>query len=142
MSFTGNYLTSSFKKELLEAAHDFGPNGDTFKLALYTSEASLGPETTAYTPTNEISETGSYGAGGITLVVLGPQRLGTSGVVSFQDAVVTGGTFTTRGGLVYNANTGASVAVLDFGADRISAGQTFTVKFAPTSSLSALVQIR
>jgi len=140
MAFTGNYLTTSFKKELLEGGHNFTTG--TFKLALYTSAASLGPETEQYTSTNEISETGDYVAGGIVLVVLGPQRLGASAVVSFQDAVVTGGTFTARGGLVYNGDTGASVAVLDFGADRISAGQTFTVKFAPISSLSALVQIR
>jgi hypothetical protein len=142
MAFTGNYLTSSFKKELLEGLHNFGAGGDTFKLALYTGAASLGPDTEVYTSANEIGDTGDYVAGGITLVSLGPQRLGRSGVVSFQDAVVTGGTFTTRGGLVYNTTTGASVAVLDFGAERISAGGTFTVQFAPISSLSALVQIR
>jgi len=140
MAFTGNYLTTSFKKELLEGKHDF--TTDTFKLALYTREASLGPETELYGPANEIGDTGDYVAGGVTLVPLGPQRLGASAVVSFQDAVVTGGTFAARGGLVYNVATGASVAVLDFGADRISAGGTFTIQFAPTSSLSALVQIR
>jgi hypothetical protein len=142
MAFTGNHLTISFKKELLEGAHNFGPGGNTFRLALYTSAASLDANTTAYSPSNEISETGSYVAGGVVLVPLGPATQGSSGVVSFQNAVISGGTFTARGGLVYNADTGASVAVLDFGAERVSSGQTFEVQFAPISSLAALVQIR
>jgi hypothetical protein len=142
MAFTGNYLTTSFKKQLLEGAHNFASGGNTFKLALYTSAASLNAATTAYSPSNEISETGSYVAGGVVLVPLGPATQGSSGVVSFQNAVISGGTFTARGGLVYNADTGASVAVVDFGADRASNGQTFEVQFAPTSSPSALIQIR
>lgn len=142
MAFTGNYLTNSFKKELLEAAHNFGPGGNTFRLALYTNEATLNASTTTYTAANEISATGDYAAGGIALTPLPPALVDSSGVVSFQSAVVTGGTFTARGGLVYNADTGAAVAVLDFGADRLSTGGTFEVQFAPISSIAALVQIR
>jgi hypothetical protein len=142
MAFTGNYLTTSFKKQLLEGGHNFASGGNTFKLALYTSAASLNAATTVYSPANEISETGDYTTGGVTLVPLGPAVNASSGVVSFQTAVVTGGTFTARGGLVYNADTGASVAVVDFGADRESTGGTFEVQFAPTSSPSALIQIR
>jgi hypothetical protein len=142
MPFTGNYLTTSFKKQLLEGAHNFASGGNTFKLALYTGAASLNAATTTYSATNEISETGDYVAGGVTLVPLGPVVEGSAGVVSFQNATVTGGTFTARGGLVYNADTGASVAVLDFGADRVSTGGTFEVQFASISSLAALVQIR
>jgi hypothetical protein len=142
MAFTGNHLTTSFKKELLEGAHNFGPGGNTFRLALYTSAASLDANTTTYSPSNEISETGSYVMGGVVLVPLGPSVQGSSGVVSFQNVVISGGTFTARGGLVYNADTGASVAVLDFGAERVSNGQIFQVQFSPISSLAALVQIR
>lgn len=141
MAFTGNYLTTSFKKELLEGAHNFGSGGNTFRLALYTSAASLDANTAAYTTANEINATGDYSPGGVILVPLGPSVQGGSGAVSFQNAVITGGTFTARGGLVYNADTGASVAVLDFGADKVSTGWTFEVQFAPITSPAALIRI-
>ena len=141
MPFTGNYLTASFKKQLLEGAHNFASGGNTFKLALYTNAASLDGSTTTYSTVNEISETGDYVAGGVTLVPLAPAVEGTSGVVSFQNATITGGTFTARGGLVYNADTGASVAVLDFGADRVSTGGNFVVQMPPANATSALIRI-
>lgn len=141
MAFTGNHLTTSFKKELLEGSHNFGPGGNTFKLALYNSSASLNADTTQYSSENEIDETGDYILGGVTLTPLVPTVVESMAAVSFQTVTVTGGTFAARGGLVYNADTGTSVAVLDFGAEKVSSGGTFEVQFAPVSSPAALVRI-
>jgi hypothetical protein len=132
-------LCTSFKQELLEAIHDF-PN-DTFKIALYTSAASLDAATTAYTTSNEASGTG-YTAGGNTLSVTGPTTSGTAAFVDFADTVWNSATFTARGALIYNSSkANRAVAVLSFGSDRAVSGGNFTVQF-PTYDLSnAIVRI-
>jgi hypothetical protein len=141
MAFTGTYLTTSFKRELLEGRHDFRPGGNAFRLALYTNAAALDASTTSYTAAGEIPDTGDYAAGGILLTGSAPVSVSTTAAVSFDPAVITGGTFAARGALLYNADTGGAVAVLDFGADRVSSGGTFEVQFAPALSPTAVVRI-
>lgn len=140
--------TTSFKTELLQAVHNFGPTSpDTFKIALYTGNASLGPTTTAYTTTNEVTGTG-YSAGGVTLVIstsptaaLNNQQVPTA-YISFNPAVWAGATFIARGALIYNSSkSNKSVAVLDFGSDKTVTNQTFTVTFPVATANDAIVRI-
>lgn len=132
-------LCTSFKQELLEAIHDF-PN-DTFKIALYTSAASLDAATTAYTTSNEASGTG-YTAGGNTLSVTGPTTSGTAAFVDFADTVWSSATFTARGALIYNSSkANRAVAVLSFGSDRAVSGGNFTVQFPTYDLNNAIVRI-
>ena len=132
-------LCTSFKQELLEAIHDF-PN-DTFKIALYTSAASLDAATTAYTTSNEVSGTG-YTAGGNTLSVTGPTTSGTAAFVDFADTVWSSATFTARGALIYNSSkANRAVAVLSFGSDRAVSGGNFTVQFPTYDLNNAIVRI-
>jgi hypothetical protein len=135
-------LTTSFKKELLEAGHNFKTTGDTFRLALYTSSASLNADTTAYTTSNEVVGTG-YTAGGLALTNVDPTTGGTVGFADFINATWTTATLTARGALLYNdshAGNG-SVLVLDFGSDRSSAGTDFVVVFPVADAINALVRI-
>lgn len=140
--------TTSFKVELLQAVHNFGPTSpDTFYIALYTGNASLGSDTTAYTTDNEVTGTG-YSAGGIALTI---SQSPTSGInlqkvptayVSFAPAIWAGATFIARGALIYNQTQGnKSVAVLDFGSDKVATNQTFTVTFPIASADDAIVRI-
>lgn len=140
--------TTSFKVELLQAVHNFGPTGaDTFYIALYTGNAALGPSTTAYTTDNEVTGTG-YTAGGIPLVI---SQTPTSGVnnqqvptayISFDPAVWAGATFIARGALIYNQTQGnKSVAVLNFGSDKTVVNQTFTITFPAVTANDAIVRI-
>jgi hypothetical protein len=137
MAFTGNYTCNSFKTELLNGDVDF--SADTFKIALYTNDASLTASTTAYTTTGEVSATG-YTAGGNTLVATVSSTAGTS-FVNFANTSWSGA-FTARGALIYkyNGTTNPAVCVLDFGADRTST-TTFTVQFPATSATTALIRL-
>jgi hypothetical protein len=140
--------TTSFKVELLQAVHNFGPTSpNTFKIALYTAAASLDATTTVYTSTNEVVGTG-YTAGGNTLVInVSP----TSGLnvgqiptayIDFNDTSWANASFTARAALIYNATQGnKSVAVLDFGSDKSVNGNTFTIQFPPADANSAIVRI-
>ena len=120
-------LCTSFKLELLSATHDF--DNDTFKLALYTSSATLNADTTAYTTAGETSGTG-YTAGGEDLTVALTAISGTSAYVDFDDVSWSAATFTARGGLVYNSSkSDKAVAVIDFGSDKAVSGGTLTVQF-------------
>lgn len=143
MAFTGNYLCTSFKVECLTGTHDFtNGTGHTFKLALYTSSATLDASTTAYSATDEISGTG-YTAGGATVTTVNPVSSGTAAYVDFADVQWPGATFTARGALLYNSSASGNpaVCVIDFGVDKIASTQTFTVVIpAPTAS-TALVRI-
>jgi hypothetical protein len=141
-------VTTSFKVEILQAVHNFGPtSADTFKIALYTGDSSIGPSTTAYTTSNEVTGSG-YTAGGVTLTI---NQTPTSGdnsqqvptaYVSFASAVWAGATFTARGALIYNSTKGnKSVAVLNFGSDKTVSGQTFTVTFPTATANDAVVRI-
>jgi len=131
-------LTNSFKSELLQGVHDF--TTDTFKLALYTSSASLGADITVYTTTEEIIGTG-YTTGGNSLTAIGPNIDGTTAYVSFEDAVWTSTSFSTTGGLIYNATkSNKAVAVLNFGSTKTANG-TFTVQFPAATSSTAIIRI-
>lgn len=143
MAFTGNYLCTSFKVELLEGVHDFtNGTGDTFKIALYTSSATLDASTTAYSATNEVSGTG-YVAGGETLTTVSPTSSGTTAFIDFADVTWSASTITARGALIYNSTAAGNpaVAVLDFGADKTSTAGDFTVIFPTADASNAIVRI-
>jgi len=140
--------TTSFKVELLQAVHNFGPtSADTYKIALYTAAASIGPTTTVYTTSGEVVGTG-YVAGGNTLVIStsptsGNNSLGVpTAFVSFSNSSWTGASFTARGALIYNSTEdNKSVAVLDFGADKTVSDDTFQIIFPTADATSAIVRI-
>jgi hypothetical protein len=135
-------MCTSFKKELLEAVHNFkNSGGDTFKIALYTSSASLGAATTAYSTTNEITGTG-YTAGGNTLTRVDPSSSGTTGFTDFADTTWSTATITARGALIYNdTDSDKAVAVLDFGADKTSTAGDFTSQFPVADATNAIIRI-
>jgi hypothetical protein len=135
-------MCTSFKKELLEAVHNFkSSGGDTFKIALYTSSASLGAATTAYSTTNEISGTG-YTAGGNTLTRVDPSSSGTTGFTDFANTTWSSATITARGALIYNdTDSDKAVAVLDFGADKTSTAGDFTIQFPAADASNAIIRI-
>ena len=135
-------MCTSFKKELLEAVHNFkNSGGDTFKIALYTSSASLGAATTAYSATNEISGTG-YTAGGNTLTRVDPSSSGTTGFTDFADTTWSSASITARGALIYNdTDSDKAVAVLDFGADKTASGGDFTITFPAADASNAIIRI-
>ena len=139
MAFTGNFMCTSFKTELLRAVHNFtASSGNTFKLALYTNSASFTAATTAYTATNEVPNSGSYSAGGGTLVSVTPTSSGTTAFCDFADLDFTSATITARGALIYNSSAAGNptVAVLDFGANG-----TFTIQFPTADATNAIVRI-
>ena len=147
MAFTGNFMATSFKQQLLEGAHDFRlTGGDTFKLALYTNTASFTAATTAYTATNEVGDSGSYAAGGGTLTRINPTTSGTTAFTDFADLSFTTATITARGALLYNTTpahtyTNPVVAVLDFGSDKSSTAGTFTIQFPTADASTAIIRI-
>ncbi len=104
MAFTGNFMCTSFKVQILEGVHDFRTaGGDTFKLALYDNSASFTAATTAYTVTNEVANSGSYAAGGGTLTSVTPTSSGTTAFTDFADLSFTSATITAYGALIYNS---------------------------------------
>lgn len=140
-------MCTSFKDQLLEGAHDFrSSGGDTFKLALYTSSATLDATTTAYSATNEVGNSGSYSAGGGTLTNISPTTSGTTALTDFDDLSFTSATITARGALIYNTTpahtyTNPSVVVLDFGSDKTSTSGTFTIQFPAATASDAIIRI-
>lgn len=147
MAFTGNFLCTSFKQEILQAKHDFtASTGHTFKLAMYDNSASFTAATTDYTVTNEISGTG-YTAGGGTLTNITPTTSGTTAFADFADLVFSTATITARGALIYNTTTGGgsgtteTVAVLDFGSDKSSTAGDFTIVFPAADASNAIVRV-
>lgn len=135
-------MTTSFKQELMEGVHDFTTH--TFKMALYTSSATLDATTTAYSATNEVSGTG-YTAGGNTLTVTGGavSTSGTTAYIDFADTTWSSATITARGAVIYNSSVvgNPAVAVLDFGADKTSTAGDFTVSFPTADASNAIVRI-
>jgi hypothetical protein len=132
-------LTDSFKEQLLLGIHDFST--DTFLVALYTSSAILGPQTTVYSNTNEVSGAGYIEGGQELQNVTVNLGLGT-GYVSFDNPAWPGSTFTTRGGLIYNASKGnKSVGVFNFGVDQTMLGQEFIIQFPTDDPETALIRI-
>ena len=148
MAFTGNFMCTSFKKELLEGGHNFLlSGGDTFKIALYDNSASFTAATTDYTATNEVSNSGTYSAGGGTLTRIDPTSSGTTAFTDFADITFTSATITARGALIYNTTEGAStgttntVVVLDFGSDKTSTAGDFQIAFPTADATNAIIRI-
>lgn len=148
MAFTGNYMTTSFKKQLLEGVHDFRTTGDVFYIALYTSSATLDASTTAYTTTDEITNTSgsAYVSGGASLSNVNPTSSGTTAFTDFADEVWSTASFTARGALIYNSTpthtyTNPSVVVLDFGSDKTASAGDFTVIFPVADASNAIIRI-
>ena len=136
-------VCTSFKQEILVEGHDFtATTGDTFKIALYTSSASLDATTTAYSSTNEVSASGTYTAGGGSLTAVTPTTSGTTTLCDFADASFTSATITARGALIYNSsNSNKAVCVLNFGGDKTSTSGTFTVQFPTADASNAILRL-
>jgi len=144
MAFTGNFMCTSFKVELMQAIHNFtASTGNTFKLALYTNSASFTAATTAYTTSNEVTASGSYSAGGGTLTNVTPTSSSTTAFTDFADISFTTATITARGALIYNdsATGDPTVVVLDFGSDKTSTSGTFQVIFPTADASNAIIRI-
>lgn len=135
-------MATSFKRQLLEAVHNFLlTGGDTFKLALYVAAATLDAATTAYSATNEASGTG-YTAGGNTLTRVNPATSGTTAYTDFADTVFSASTITARGALIYNStDSNAAVSSHDFGSDKSSSGGDFTVQFPTPDATNAILRV-
>lgn len=140
-------LCTSFKKELLERKHDFNAtSGHTFKIALYTSSATLGASTTDYTTSNEVVGTG-YSAGGVALTNIDPTSSGTTAFIDFADATWASATITAAGALIYNTTTDGgtgttnAVAVISFGGDKTSTNGDFVIQFPTADASNAIVRI-
>ena len=143
MAFSGNFMCTSFKKELMTATHNFtNSSGNTFKLALYTNSASFTAATTAYTTSNEVSGPG-YSAGGSALTNVTPTTSSTTALTDFADLTFSSATITARGAVIYNdsATGDPSVVVLDFGGDKTSTAGDFTVVFPTADASSAIIRI-
>ena len=138
-------LANSFKKELLEAEHNFKQTGgDKFKIALYTSSATLNSATTSFTTTNEVANSGQYVSGGGALSNLGTSIASGVAIVDYADRSFTGVTLTARGALIYNTSAttaNAAVAALDFGADKTATSGTFTIQFPAFTTSAAILRI-
>ena len=138
-------ICNSFKKQLLEGDANFSnSSGDVFKIALYTSSATLNSATTSFTTTNQVANTGQYTSGGGKLVNLAVSNTAGVARVDFSDRSFTGVTLTARGALIYNTSsavTNASVAVLDFGADKTATSGVFTIQFPAQTSTAAILRI-
>ena len=143
MAFSGNFLCTSFKKELMTATHNFTAASDQFKLALYTNSASFTAATTAYTSSNEVTGT-NYTAKGNFLTSVTPTTSGTTALTDFADEVFSNVTISSvRGGLIYNeaASGDPSVVVLDFGADKGASSGDFTIVFPTADASNAIIRI-
>ena len=143
MAFSGNFMCTSFKKELMEAVHNFkNSGGNTFNIALYTNSASFTAATTAYTTSNEVSGTG-YTAKGNSLTRVDPTTSGTTAYTDFADSTWSSSTITARGALIFNdsASGDPTVCVLDFGGDKSSSSGDFTVVFPAAGASTAIIRI-
>jgi hypothetical protein len=146
MAITTNAITNSFKEDLLQGVQTFvAGGGDTFKLALYTSAATIGADTTSYAVgiSGQVGDTGQYAAGGGTLVTALVSLNGTTAFVDFDDLSFTGVTLTARGALIYNDTEAGdpSVCVLDFGGDKTATAGTFTIQFPDANDTQAIIRI-
>jgi len=135
-------MCTSFKQELLVGTHNFtASSGNSFKLALYTSSASLGAGTTAYTSSNEASGT-NYSATGSALTSVTPTTSGTTAFCDFSDLTFSNVTITARGALIYNdTQSDKAVCVLDFGGDKTATAGDFTIAFPTADASSAIIRI-
>lgn len=132
-------VCSTFKSDLLSGLQDFATGGDTFKIALYTSSATLDSTTTTYTTSNETTGTG-YTAGGLTLTSQSVTLSGTTAYIDFADASWTSSTISAAGALIYNStNSNKAVCVLNFGGTYSSTNGTFTVQFPAATTTTAIL---
>jgi len=136
-------VANSFKGELLQGTHNFTlSTGNVFKLALYTSAATLSSATTVYTSTNEVVNTGQYVTGGGVLTNVSPVVSGGIAFIDFADISFTGVTLTAAGALIYNTSaTNKAVCVLDFGSDKTATSGTFTIQFPADTTAAAILRI-
>ena len=143
MAITTNAICNSFKKELLEAKHDFtASTGSVFKLAMYNSNAVLGKSTTSYTTGQEVTSPAGYTAGGKALVNTGTSVASNVAITDFSNLSFTNVTLTARGALIYNtSNSDTAVAVLDFGGDKTATSGTFTIQFPAFTTSAAILRI-
>lgn len=144
MAFSGNFMCTSFKVELMKAVHNFTTGtGNTFKLALYDNSASFTAATTAYTATNEVAASGSYSAGGGALTNVTPTSSGTTAFTDFADLSFTSATITAYGAMIYNDSAAGdpSVCILDFGGAKSSSAGTFTIIFPAADATNAILRI-
>tara|TARA_R100000388_G_scaffold94890_2_gene84016 strand:- start:3742 stop:4173 length:432 start_codon:yes stop_codon:yes gene_type:complete len=135
-------LCTSFKQELLVGTHNFtASSGNTFKLALYTSSATLGASTTAFTTTGQASGT-NYTSGGANLTNVTPTTSGTTAIVDFSDLTFGTATVTARGALIYNSSaSNKAVAAIDFGGDKTSTAGNFTIVFPSPTATGAIIRL-
>jgi len=144
MAFSGNFMCTSFKVELMRAVHNFTTStGNAFKLALYDNSASFTAATTAYTATNEVANSGTYVAGGGALTNVTPTSTGTTAFTDFADLSFTSATITAFGALIYNDTAAGdpTVCVLDFGGAKTSSSGTFTIIFPTADATNAIIRI-
>jgi hypothetical protein len=142
-------LTTSAKVELLNGIHAFGTTvaragttPDTFKIALFTSSATLGASTTTYSSTNEVANGNGYTTGGNTLTTVAPTADGTTAIVDFNDTTWSNATITANGALIYNSTqSDKAFAVLAFGGDKTSTAGDFTVQFPTADASNAIIRI-
>lgn len=136
-------MPTSFKQEILQAVHNFSnPGGNTFKIALYTSAATLGASTGVYTTSNEVANGNGYTTGGNTLTSVTPTVGGTTAFTDFADTTWTNATITANGALIYNSSQGnKAVAVLAFGGDKTSTAGDFTIVFPTADATNAIIRI-
>lgn len=144
MAFTGNFMATSFKQQLMQGVHNFtASTGNTFKLALYDNNASFTAATTAYTATDEVANSGTYSAGGGTLTNITPTTSGTTAFTDFDDLSFTSATITAYGALIYNDTAAGdpAVCVLDFGGAKTSTSGTFQIIFPTADASNAIIRI-
>ena len=143
MAFTGNFMCTSFKVELMTATHNFtNGTGNTFNIAMYDNSASFTAATTAYTASNEVTGT-AYVAKGNTLVNVTPTSTSTTAFTDFGDSTWSSSTITARGAMIFNDTAAGdpSVVILDFGSDKSSSSGDFTIVFPTGDSTSAIIRI-
>src|SRR5210317_251331 len=147
MAITTNAICNSFKKELLQGQHDFDTSSDTYNLAMYTSNATLGASTETYAVTNEVSSPAGYTAGGKALVNQGVKVSSAIAITSFANLSFTGVTLSAGGALIYNTTTDGgtgttdAVCVLDFGGVKTATSGTFTIQFPAFTTSAAILRI-
>ena len=138
-------ICSSFKQELLQGKHSFeSSGGHTFKIALFTSSASLGAATTDYSTSNEITNTSgtAYTSGGATLTSVTPVASSTTAVCDFADVSYTSASFTANGALIYNSSdSNAAVCAIAFGSDKTATNGTFTIQFPTADATNAIIRL-
>ena len=142
MAITTNAIANSFKGQILRAIHNFtASTGNTFKLAMYTTAATLGASTTSFTTTGQVSSSG-YTSGGKALVNSGVKVSGAIAITNFSNVSFTGVTLSARGALIYNTSaTNKAVCVLDFGGTKTATAGTFTVQFPAFTTAAAIIRI-